>query len=41
MIRYLRLLIGGTLLAIGFVIIDKSDLLDLVNMVKKGLQNDR
>ena len=41
MLRTIRLVIGGTLLAIGFVIIDKSDLLDIVNMVKEGLQDDR
>ena len=44
MIRVLRLLIGGTLFAIGFVIIDKKDLADLVNMIKQELErktNDR
>lgn len=38
MIRFLRLLIGGTLFAIGFVITDKKDLTDLVNMIKKELE---
>lgn len=41
MLRTIRLVIGGILLAIGFVIIDKSDLLDIVNMIKEGLQDDR
>lgn len=39
-IRLLRFLIGGTLLAIGFMIIDKDDLLELVNNFKERLRND-
>ena len=38
MIRFLRLLIDGTLFAIGFAITDKKDLADLVNMIKKELE---
>ena len=38
MLRTIRLVVGGVLLALGFVIIDKSDLLDIVNMIKEGLQ---
>lgn len=38
MIRYLRLLIGGTLFVVGFVITDKKDLADLVDMIKKELE---
>lgn len=38
MIRFLRLLIGGTLFVIGFVITDKKDLADLVNMIKQELE---
>ena len=41
MLRTIRLVIGSVLLALGFVIIDKSDLLDIVNMVKERLQDDR
>jgi hypothetical protein len=40
-IRLLRFFVGGSLLAIGFIIIDKSDLLELVNDIKERLQNDR
>jgi hypothetical protein len=40
-IRLLRLFVGGSLLAIGFVIIDKTDLLELVNNIKERLQNDK
>ena len=40
MIRVLRLLIGGTLFAIGFVITDKKDLADLVNMIKQELKKE-
>ena len=38
MIRFLRLLIGGTLFVIGFVITDKRDLADLVNTIKQELE---
>lgn len=40
-IRNIRLIIGGILLVIGFIIIDKNDLLDIVNNVKEQLQNKR
>jgi hypothetical protein len=40
-IRLLRFFVGGSLLAIGFIIIDKSDLLELVNDIKERLQNGR
>lgn len=38
MIKTIRLLIGGILLALGFVIIDKKDLLDIVNMIKEEIR---
>ena len=40
MIRNIRYLIGGLLIAIGFLIIEKEDLLDLVNSIKERLNND-
>ena len=40
MIRFLRLLLGGTLFAISFVITDKKDLADLVNMIKQELRKE-
>lgn len=40
MIRFLRLLIGGMLFAISFVITDKKDLADLVNMIKQELRKE-
>ena len=38
MIRFLRLLIGGTLFAIGIAIMDKKDVADLLNMIKQKLE---
>ena len=39
--RTFRFFIGAIFLLIGFVIIDKTDLLDLVNNIKERLNNDR
>lgn len=40
-IRWFKYIIGTTFLLIGFIIIDKQDLLDLVNSVKERLsEND-
>lgn len=38
--RVFRFLIGAIFFLIGFVIIDKNDLLDLVNHIKGRLNND-
>lgn len=39
--RFLRFLIGGTLFALGFIITDKTDLLDLVNTIKERLKDEQ
>lgn len=38
--RVFRFFIGALFLLIGFEIIDKNDLLDLVNNIKERLKND-